>query len=59
MKNKIKYKITTYFLEKEALFNKFFPKRFFILSIALYKAIDNVKDRFGKNLLTRASSSKK
>ena len=25
----------------------------------LYKAIDNVKDRFGKNLLTRASSSKK
>ncbi|MEP7254269.1 MAG: DNA polymerase IV [Ferruginibacter sp.] len=25
----------------------------------LYKAIDNVKNRFGKNLLTRASSSKK
>ena len=25
----------------------------------LYKAIDDVKDRFGKNLLTRASSSKK
>ena len=25
----------------------------------LYKAIDNVKDRFGKNLLSRASSSKK
>ncbi|HAO47423.1 MAG TPA: DNA polymerase IV, partial [Chitinophagaceae bacterium] len=25
----------------------------------LYKAIDNVKNRFGKNLLTRASSNKK
>ena len=25
----------------------------------LYKAIDNVKNRFGKNLINRASSSKK